>query len=187
MFNIRWWVSLCLSALLVGCSATGTTAFEDPREVVAAELGEQMIALQQKDLTEGDRIVLLRTAENPLITASLFVRASSNRWRLGGSINRAPLVDQGPISFRRLNQGQVTDGNELRAKYHVIFGEVSDPSITWVEITLHEGDRSPQRVSVTNGTWMVIIPAGIGVEWIPFDLQAGGPGRDTYQATNLKL
>lgn len=183
----RWWVSLCVVVLLVGCSPGGEPTFASIDRVVAAELGERAITLQQLNLSNGERIVLFRTAENPTITASLFVLSATNKWRLSGTINRAPLTQQGPISFRRLNQGQADDGNELEAKYHVIFGEVSDPSITWLEITLDDGEAKPARANVVNGTWLIVIPAGIGVEWTAFDLRAGGPGREIYTADNLKV
>jgi hypothetical protein len=97
-----------------------------------------------------------------------------------GSLNRL-----GALTYDRGSIGRVTeqhgDLTTERAEALVVYGEVLDPGITWVELTLDNKGAEPIRTTVKDGLWLVKLPPEN--QFTAFDLRAGDANGRRFATT----
>lgn len=109
---------------------------------------------------EGETMVLYREeGREPSIAILRQTRQGWTReWRGGGGGHRY----LGSLTYSQSHLGRVEtkvgDVTRINARSTIVFGEVFDPAITWITLTLSEPNTAPHRATVTNGLWFVQLP-----------------------------
>lgn len=169
---------LFLAALLAGCLSRGPTrpAFPTMQEALGKWVNQPVTILYQESFDEKRQLVLFRTDRHPGPSPTLLERTGFGRWRVTDSVGlHGELPRAAGLSYSRASLGRVYTQlgtvTTVEAETHVVFGEVLDPAITWVKLTLHEDGAEPIAATVANGLWLVKVPPQMQNTW--FVLEAG--------------
>ncbi|MFZ5822853.1 MAG: hypothetical protein ACOY94_00710 [Bacillota bacterium] len=167
-----------MAALLAGCLGQGPAfpAYRTTAEALGEVLNRQVTIVHEEPFDQKRALVLFFTDRHPGLSPTLLERVGRNNWRMTGAVGLyGPLDRPGSLTYGRGNLGHVEEKRgtvtHVRAETHVIYGEVLDPTITWVELTLHDEGEEPRRAKVQNGIWLVQVPPQKQNTW--FDLRAG--------------
>ncbi|HYF95525.1 MAG TPA: hypothetical protein VD969_25210 [Symbiobacteriaceae bacterium] len=176
---IRWFVPLLfLAAATAGCrqGPPPRPAYNTMEEALGKVLGLQAAIAYREPFGGSRSLVLFRTDKHRGLSATILEQTLLGKWRmtdavsLGGELPRV-----GALSYERANLGHVEEkiGRTTFAtsETHVIFGEVLDPAITWVELTLDEEGAKPINATVKDGIWLVKVSPKAQNTW--FHLRAG--------------
>lgn len=149
-------------------------------------LSEQQVSIAYHEPFSRNRtLVLFRTEQHPGPSAALLERTLFGRWRRSGSFGlNGSLRSLGALSYGRANLGFSTVRKRgyttQTVDTHIIFGEVLDPAITWVEATLDSSQPQTVQATVSGGVWLVHVSPK--EQNTPFDLRAGDTGGQRFAA-----
>jgi hypothetical protein len=180
---------LLLLALLAGCLGAGApvfAAYPAKAEALGKVLNEQAEIVYEEPFADDRTLVLFRTAEHPGLSGTLLERTAFGRWRMTDAVSlNNGLARLGSLTVNRANLGRVEERvgtvTHDKAEAHVVFGEVLDPAITWVELTPYIEGAQPIKATVANGAWLVHLPPDRQNTW--FDLKAGNAGGVRFAAS----
>lgn len=154
----HWAVLLTGLLLLTGCSHSDPLDSRYPTADAAVlsypSIPADSVVLFTESLGQ-DAVALLTSPKD----SSLFVGLADKRmsgWKADSVVPASDMQSAGFTTYRRDNLGSVSDGEIERAKYHAIFGQVAEPRITWVEVSLEGDSLAPVRVNVINGFWLAV-------------------------------
>lgn len=168
-----------LVGMLGGCSLTNRNApptYWSANQALDQVPGGVTQILHEEALGQ-DRLIIFRTSQQNDPQVCL-VLGEFGKWH-ADSVAYSPLKKIGPLAVARQNFGRVLEGSVVRAKAHVIYGEVSDPNIEWVEVTL---TNETKRAKVENSVWIV----AFGMEDFsrdlkPYSIRAGHGSQTMFQ------
>ncbi len=153
-----------LAVLLTACSG-GPPTYRTPEAAFQAMFPDEAPAVVRELPMEKGKVLLFRTKRNPEIQVTAVEYEEQGKWRFHGyGIGGHQKV--GPLSFDQADLGRFEVKHESGAiseyaKVRAFYGEVYDPRITWVEVTMPE-EPIPQRAQVVAGTWAVTFPYKVG-------------------------
>ncbi len=179
--SLPWWGAirmmgvLVLIALMAGCSAGGLLpGHATMQQALGDGNGQRVTVVYQEPFDESRVMVLFRTMTHDGLTAALLERNTFGRWsRTGAMLQNKQLPNMGALTYGRGTLGYVEEQGSVGIEAVAIFGEILDPSITWVELTLHEEGAVPVRATVRDGLWVVQVPPE--KDTTGFTVRAGNP------------
>lgn len=168
---------LFLLTICAGCAGQRSAfpAYPTGGEALGEVLGKQVSILYTEPFDDKRDLVLFQADESGP-SATLLARTGFGKWRMTDAVFlHGSLWRLGALSYSRENLGYVEerDGTSRRvsAETHIVYGEVLDPAITWVELILDREGAEPVRANVANGYWVARLPAEHANTW--FELKAG--------------
>lgn len=179
----------CLLLLLTGClpgNASRLPSYPTIDEAIAQGIRRPVEVAHQEPFGPTRALVLFRT-EQEALSATLVEQVGKN-WRLTDRVRlNSELSSLGSLAYGRADVGEVEvqrgSITQVSPEAHVIFGESSDPAITWVELTLDAKGAQPIRTPVRNDVWAVVVPPEH--QWTWFFLRAGdGQGQRFTASVN---
>ncbi|MFS8639395.1 MAG: hypothetical protein LOD90_01015 [Symbiobacteriaceae bacterium] len=176
---------LALAALLAACTGSGFPAYPTMEEALGEVLDTPIAILYVAPFDRNRSLVLFKAGDHGP-TATLLERMDLGQWRMTEAVALGgPLPRLGALSYGRANLGYLEEKigtvTHVKAETHVVFGEVLDPAITWVELTLDREGAEPTRARVDNGFWVVHLPPEN--QLTGFALNAGDDGGVRFSAS----
>jgi hypothetical protein len=185
----RYACCFALLLLLTGCGNWNPSPPDFPtmEDALGARFPQKVTIAHFEPFGKNRALALFHTDLNQGPIAVLLEQTASGRWRESpmGVARQNGDTNLGALSYGRGNLGQIEKKvGKLTSIYpeaHIIYGDVLDPAITWVEPTLYEKDAVPIRANVSHGIWWAVLP------WMKysreFSLRAGDPSGVRFVAS----
>jgi hypothetical protein len=168
--------------LLATCSRGGAPAFPaqpTQAEALSKVLNHPVHIAYSEPFGQGRALVLFRTDTNPGLSPTVLEQTGLGQWRMTDAVSLRPSLrglgaltyDQAGVGRVETQMGSVTS---IQAEAAVLYGEILNPAIAWVDVTLVDGEAQTLHADVKNGIWLVKMP---GRNTFPeFTLTAGNTG-----------